>query len=184
LSEVVNQRIDRSDDGVTRPLAMIANSSRELVDSMSDIVWAINPEKDHLSDLTQRMRSLISELLTFSSIKFSFLALPLDIDLPLGANLKREIFLIFKESVNNVVKHSGASEAEIECRVDRHQLFLRVTDNGTGFDPAQENEGHGLISMRVRAEGIGGKFEMTAGMGKGTTVILRAPLEEETSGSR
>jgi signal transduction histidine kinase/streptogramin lyase len=178
LTEVVNQRIDGSDEGVTRPLTMIANSSRELVDAMSDIVWAINPQKDHLSDLTQRMRSLISELSTFSSIRFSFRMLPLDLDVPLGANLRREIFLIFKESVNNIVKHAGATEAELEFRVEGNQLFLSVMDNGRGFDLAQENDGHGLISMRTRAESIGGKFDLVSAAGKGTTIIFRAPIEE------
>jgi len=98
LSEVVNQRVDRSNAAVTQPLEMIANSSRELVDSMSDIVWAINPQKDHLSDLTQRMRSLASEVFTVCGIRFRFRTPEVDFDLPVGANLRREVFLIFKEA--------------------------------------------------------------------------------------
>src|SRR6185295_3033098 len=63
LSEVVQQQLAQKDSAVTKPLEMIATSSRELVDAMSDIVWAINPQKDHLSDLSQRMRALASDML-------------------------------------------------------------------------------------------------------------------------
>ncbi len=177
LSEVVNRSVDRDNLSITQPLAMIANSSRELVDAMSDIVWAINPQKDHLSDLTQRMRSLASEVFTACGIRFRFSTPHIEVDLPLGANLRREVFLIFKESVNNVIKHSGATEADIEFRVDQDHLFLKVADNGKGFDAGQESEGHGLISMRSRGQDIGGKLEMASGIGKGTTITLWVSLK-------
>jgi signal transduction histidine kinase len=178
LSEVINQRVSGRDGAVAQPLAQIANSSRELVDAMSDIVWAINPQKDHLSDLTQRMRTLTSEVSTACDINVRFHAPEIDEDMPLGANLRREVFLIFKESINNIVKHSGASAAEVEFRFDRDQLFLRVSDDGRGFDVSGESEGHGLISMRGRAQDMGARFEMQSSIGKGTTVILTVPLAE------
>jgi signal transduction histidine kinase len=178
LSEVVNQRVAGRDTAVAQPLAQIASSSRELVDAMSDIVWAINPQKDHLSDLTQRMRTLTSEVSTACGINVRFRAPDVDEDLPLGANLRREVFLIFKESINNIVKHSGATEAEVEFRFNRDQLFLRVSDNGKGFDLAQESEGHGLVSMQGRAKDMGGRCEMQSINGKGTVVTLEVPLGE------
>jgi PAS domain S-box-containing protein len=176
LSEVVNQRVAGHDGSVAQPLAMIASSSRELVDAMSDIVWAINPQKDHLSDLTQRMRTLTSEVSTACGISVRFNAPESDEDLPLGANLRREVFLIFKESINNIVKHSNATAAEVEFRVAGDQLFLRVADNGKGFDVADESEGHGLVSMQGRAKEMGAKLEMQSSVGKGTTISLVVPL--------
>ena len=146
LSEVVQQQLAQKEAAVTRPLELIATSSRELVDAMSDIVWAINPQKDHLSDLAQRMRSLASDMLMASQIEFRFTG-PTVSDFPLGANLRREVFLIFKESVNNIVKHSGATEAQIDFSVNQDELFLRVNDNGRGFDTAEESDGHGLVSI-------------------------------------
>ena len=178
LSEVVNQRIAGRESSVAQPLAQIANSSRELVDAMSDIVWAINPQKDHLSDLTQRMRTLTSEVSTACGINVRFGAPEVDEDLPLGANLRREVFLIFKESINNIVKHSGATEAEVEFSFNSNQLFLRVSDNGKGFDLAEESEGHGLVSMQARAKEMGGTCEMQSTVGNGTTLSLQVPLPE------
>ena len=72
LSEVVRRRVNRDDPPVRESLAQIAGSSRELVDSMSDIVWAVDPRKDHLSDLTQRMRRFASEVFTARDIEFRF----------------------------------------------------------------------------------------------------------------
>src|SRR5262249_39525999 len=106
LSEVVTQRVAGRDGAVAQPLEQIANSSRELVDAMSDIVWAINPQKDHLSDLTQRMRTLTSEVSTACGISVRFRAPEVDVDLPLGANLRRGVVLIFQGSINNILKPS------------------------------------------------------------------------------
>lgn len=176
LSEVAQREIAHDDSSATKPLSMIASASRELVDSMSDIVWAINPQKDHLSDLTQRMRLFASDIFTGSNIKFRFDAPGADQDVRIGANVRREVFLIFKESVNNLVRHSGCTEAEIEFRVEDDWLALRVSDNGAGFDASRQSDGHGLMSMRDRARDTGGDFEVLSGNGKGTTVNLKLPF--------
>ena len=111
---------------------MIAGASRELVDAMSDIVWAINPQKDHLNDLTQRMRRFASDVLTARNIAFEFSEPDEENDIPLGANIRREVFLIFKESVNNLVRHSACTEVKIDFQIAEGALKLTVRDNGKG----------------------------------------------------
>jgi signal transduction histidine kinase len=106
-------------------------------------VWAINPQKDHLSDLTLRMRRFASDVFTARNIQFRFREPDEEQDFRLGANLRREVFLILKESVNNVVRHSDCIEAEIDFQVAEQQLALKVSDNGKGFDIPQRG-GHGL----------------------------------------
>lgn len=189
LSEVLRQRLNPATGAPTsvgqsqinEPLQLIANASRELVDSMSDIVWAINPQKDHLRDLTQRLRRFAADSFTARNIKFQ-LRLPESLetaeDVQLGANLRREVFLIFKEGVNNMIKHSGCTEADIELNIVDGMLNLRLQDNGQGFDLASESDGHGLASMLDRAKGIGGQFQITSKPGIGTTITLSVELEE------
>jgi signal transduction histidine kinase/ligand-binding sensor domain-containing protein len=184
LSEVVRRQIGSDDSPVARPLTQIAGTSRELVDAMSDIVWAINPLEDHLSDLTQRMRRFASDGFTARNIRFDLRLPEAGRDVPLGANLRREIFLIFKESVNNMIRHSGCTEAEIELRAAADHLELWLRDNGRGFDPGHESDGHGLVSMRDRARGIGGELELRSEPGRGTTVTLRVPLDGLAPSSR
>lgn len=176
LSEVMQTKVDHQDSVLTEGLSMIAGASRELVDSMSDIVWAINPQKDHLSDLTLRMRRFASDVFTARGIQFKLKEPDEEKDVRLGANIRREVFLIFKESVNNLVRHSGCTSVEINFQIAGERLALSVSDNGKGFDLSRTGDGHGLTSMRERANGIGGKLEITTNDGKGTTVYLEAPL--------
>ena len=112
---------------------MIAGTSRELVDSMSDIVWAINPQKDYLSDLTGRMHRFAADVLTAGNIKFTWRAPELEKDISVGANVRREIFLTFKECINNMVKHSQCSEAHLEVRINSDSLEMYLRDNGKGL---------------------------------------------------
>jgi ligand-binding sensor domain-containing protein/signal transduction histidine kinase len=187
LSEVAHQNVGRSDQQSQDALTRIIGVSNELVDAMSDIVWAINPKKDHLSDLLQRMRRFASDILTARNIAFRFQTPTADINIELGANLRREIFLVFKETVNNVVKHSGCSRAEIEFQIDGDGLLLKVSDDGKGFDvalaadasgdrAAQWRGGNGIVSMRKRAAEMGGEFKIVSGKGEGTTSTLRVPI--------
>jgi PAS domain S-box-containing protein len=180
LSEVIRQRVGEDESTVSEPLSMIAGASRELVDSMSDIVWAINPQKDHLSDLTQRMRRFAADSFTARNITFQLSLPEVEEDMKLGANLRREVFLIFKESINNIVRHAGCTEAEIKLRFAADKLILNLRDNGCGFDVASESDGHGLVSMRDRAQGIGGQLELISKTGHGTSITLQVPLNHPT----
>lgn len=180
LSEVARMRLPRNaqSDAAIEPMEKVAVTSREAVDAMSDIVWAINPQRDQLSDLTQRMRRFASETLTALDIRLRFRA-P-EQDLSLDADVRRQVFLLFKESVNNIVRHAKATEVEIDFALTDHHLTLRVWDNGRGFaetapQPGQ-NGGNGLLSMRRRAAELGGRLEVISGNGDGTTVKLEAPL--------
>jgi len=179
LSEVLRKQIEGRAAEFARPLAQIARVSREAVDSMSDIVWAINPQKDHLYDLTRRMRRLVSELFPAQNIEFRFRAPGNEEDVGLGADLRRQVFLIFKESVNNIIRHSKCAHAEIEIRLDGAWLVLETTDDGCGFDPASTNAGNGLPSLNRRARAIGGELEIHSRPSIGTRIVLKVPYESQ-----
>jgi ligand-binding sensor domain-containing protein/two-component sensor histidine kinase len=176
LSEVIGRRLGQ-DQRVAEPLAMIADLSRNLVDSLNDIVWAINPYRDRLSDLTQRMRRFASDVFTARNIEFNFRAPDAQPDLKLGADTRREVFLIFKESVNNIVRHSECAAAEVEFMIKDGWLELKLSDNGHGFNPEQVSDGNGLLNMRQRALKMGGVLEVSSHSSQGTTVRLKAPLD-------
>jgi ligand-binding sensor domain-containing protein/signal transduction histidine kinase len=176
LSEMLQRRVDRTDTVLTPRLMRIAAVSRELVDSMSDIVWAINPKRDRLSDVVFRMRRFAADAFTGKQIDFTFQAPRGESDLSLGPDVRREVYLVFKESVNNVVRHSECSHVEIELRVGGDGLHLQVRDDGRGFDTGRRDGGHGLESMRRRARRLGGTLELLSLPGKGTTVRLVIPL--------
>jgi signal transduction histidine kinase/ligand-binding sensor domain-containing protein len=176
LSEVSRRQGHQAETGAGGSLAVIAGLARELVDSMSDIVWAINPERDHLGDLTQRMRHFASDVLAARGSEFRFHFPNSDRDLRVGANFRRELFLIFKEAVNNVVRHSECTRVEIDFKVDGQGVFLKVMDNGRGFDAQSKVSGHGLKSMRSRIESLGGRLEIESDPAAGTTLTFVIPL--------
>jgi len=175
LSDVL-RRERRGDAQLAESLSQIADAARELVDSMSDIVWAVNPNKDNVHDLTRRMRRFASEIFSARNIVFKLHAPGEEQDAKLGADTRREVFLIFKEAVNNIARHSDCAEAEVELQVGAGWLLLKLRDNGKGFDASAASDGAGLMSMRRRAERLGAKFELSSSNGAGATVTLKVPL--------
>ena len=178
LSEVAQRQVLRGNSGVAEPLSSIATASRELVDSMGDIVWAVNPRKDRFSELVKRMRRFASDAFASRDIALQFEA-PDDHDFKLGADARREIFFIVKEGVNNIARHSGCTEAAVVLRVQSGSLLLELRDNGKGFVPSQAGEGNGLASMRERARRLRGEFEVVTANGHGTTLRLVVPLDRQ-----
>ena len=176
-SEVATSQAPSGDAKMNGWLSLIASTSRETVDSMSDIVWAVNPDRDRLQDLTQRMRRVADDAFTARNIAFHFSAPTREADVPLGADTRREVFRIFKESVNNVVRHAACQRAEVEFSVSAGRLRLRVSDDGAGFEPAAASDGNGMASMRRRATNLGGELRVRSQCGAGTTITLTAPVD-------
>jgi signal transduction histidine kinase/ligand-binding sensor domain-containing protein len=177
LSEVSRTQVPGSDARLKEWLATIAATSRDTVDSMSDIVWAVNPQRDHLRDLTRRMRRFAEDMCAARNIELEFRAPETDKDIRLGADLRREIFLIFKETINNIVRHSGCTAASAALKVENGILVLEVNDNGHGLNVNEASAGTGLGSMRVRAERLGGTFEVVSAEATGARVSLKVPVD-------
>jgi ligand-binding sensor domain-containing protein len=178
LSEVAQQQFGKN-SGENGPsttsslLGSVADISRESVSSMGDIVWAINPKKDSLLDLTRRMRQHAEEIFERSEIELEFKAPSPDLDFKLDADSRRNIYLIFKESVNNIVRHARASHVRIDFAVVDGELILKISDDGLGFDMTQEFDGNGLLNMRKRADDCGGRLSIDSIHEQGTTLILQ-----------
>lgn len=185
LSQVAQTR---SGNGTSAaPLVKITEVSNELVGTMSDIVWSINPGKDHLSDLIQRMRRFASDVLAPQNIAVRF-DLPEDgTAIVVDSNIRREVFLVFKEAVNNIAKHSEASRVGVQLVIDERQIELEIRDDGIGFDTAPPSfedayssegySGNGIPSMRKRSAEMGGWIDIASASGKGTSVTLRMPRD-------
>ena len=130
------------------------------------------------------MRHFASDVFTARGIDFRLRFPDSERNFRVGANLRREVFLIFKEAVNNSVRHSGCTKAEIEFRVDGHGVFLKFSDNGRGFDVLSKGSGHGLASMRARTEGLGGKLEIVSDQGSGTMLTFVIPLGHQDGNAK
>jgi signal transduction histidine kinase/sugar lactone lactonase YvrE len=180
LSEVAQQQLGHqvgaNGNGHDNLLGSVAEISRESVSAMGDIVWAINPKKDSLIGLTRRMRQYAEEILERRGVVLKFDAPVVEPDLKLDANMRRNIYLVFKETINNIVRHAKASSVKIDFRLTDDELTLRIADDGAGFDTTREFDGNGLLSIKKRAEDCGGRVEMNSIQGTGTEVVLRLKL--------
>lgn len=174
LSEVANRRA-HDPATVRSQTEKIASISRELVGSMSDIVWSISPSHDSMADLTRRMREFAEEVLTARDIQLAFEVSDADAGIRLGIEMRRHLFLIFKEAVHNAARHSECSRVDVVLSVEGRWLDLSITDNGKGLNPGNSN-GHGLANMRRRAEGMRGTFDAREGPLKGGGVRVRVPI--------
>lgn len=180
LTEVAQMRVDGGGAELKGMLARIGSVSRDLSESMSDIVWSVNPQRDQVSDLLQRMRRFSSDVFSGGGIDFQFRASLPERAVPIAVGLRREIYLIFKEAVNNVVRHSHCTRAEVMVSMEGSRLELRVEDNGAGFGKEANGSGHGLGSMAERARRMGAELDFGYGQGGGTRVVLRVPVRVTT----
>lgn len=153
-------------------LEMIGESSRRIIDAMSDIVWTINPGNDSFENIIMRMRSLAFNLLRAKNIEFTFRADEDLNNLKLSMENRRNFFLIFKESINNLVKYAEGTAVTIQLVYNGKQIKLQIGDNGKGFDTSQPSNGNGLNSMRRRANEMNAQLKIESVIGNGTTVEL------------
>jgi signal transduction histidine kinase len=179
VSEVAKQQASQDNRQVAESLALVSRTSRQSVDAMSDIVWAVNPKRDHLHDLTERMRRFASDSFAARDIDFEFHHPEEKQNIKLGTEIRKQVYLIFKESVNNIAKHSECTEAEIKLSMTQGELWLSIRDNGKGFDVEHQSNGYGgngLRSMQERAESLGGKLEVQSQKQQGSMIRLKIPL--------
>ena len=153
-------------------LETIGDSSRKMLEAMADIVWTINPENDQFEKIILRMRSFAYELLGVRKIDFEFIADEEVTKIKLPMNVRKNLYLIFKEATNNMVKYSGADKALFTIKEEKNRLIMLINDNGKGFDSQQSREGNGLKNMKRRADEIKAQFKIVSNPGKGTSVQL------------
>jgi len=134
LSELLRQRIGIGDETIAEQLSVIAKVSQRFGGRYSDIVWAVNPAKDHLRDLVQRMRRFSSDAFSARNIELVFEAPEADERIKLGAETRRQIFLIFKESVNNAASSLWLRSGQRQPDGTNGTLAFSVSDDGKGFD--------------------------------------------------
>jgi len=153
-------------------LETIGDSSRKMLDAMADIVWAIKPENDQFEKIIMRMRSFAYELLGARKIDFEFIADDDITNMKLPMEVRKNLYLIFKEATNNMVKYAQANKALFAIKGEKNNLTMMIQDNGKGFDLKRSTDGNGLKNMRKRATEIGAEFRIDSQPGSGTIIQL------------
>jgi signal transduction histidine kinase len=193
LSERV--RVDVAPDNpLAGKLETIAGTSRELLQTLDEIVWVVNPRNDNLEHLADYLGQYAREYFQNTNIECA-LRLPRTLPpQPVSAETRHNLFLAFEEALNNVLKHSGAARANVEMSVTPARFAISVTDNGQGFPAGNgatvskstvgsrgRRSGNGLANMRQRLESVGGQCVVENRPGAGVVVRLHIPLPGQTN---
>lgn len=154
-------------------LEKILVSSRETVDRLGEIVWAINPDRDNLEGFFAYLRTYVVKFFEDTPFKVTLDFPEKKPDLKFNPDLKRTLFLVVKEALHNVAKHSKASRVAVAFHCPDHRYSITITDDGKGFDvAATQLKGNGLKNMQKRMESVGGIIEIDSRPEKGTVVNL------------
>lgn len=164
-----------SDDAINK----ISLSVRELSERMSDLVWSLNPENSSLDNLIARMREFVSDFLEDSDMVLTTSFPDVEKLVLLSKEAMRNVFLAYKESINNAVKHSGANFLNVEVIWDDNFFQIFITDNGKGFNPENpERHGNGLHNLKNRIEDIGGEIIINSAIGSGSKIWFKIPTQK------
>jgi signal transduction histidine kinase/ligand-binding sensor domain-containing protein len=172
-------------------LSSIFLATREMTQAMDEIVWAVNPQHDTLDSLATYLGKYAQDFLEGTGLRCR---LEMSVQLPnwrLEAEVRHNLFLAFKESLNNALRHAGATEVRISLTTNIHAFTIVVEDNGRGFtqDPTQNapsiprpsTSRNGLANMHHRLQQIGGQCEIQSAIGKGTRVEFLVPVNPATT---
>jgi len=160
-------------------LGNIGDKARAALESISDIVWSVNPQNDSMEKVLARMSAYASEMLENVGAELRFEVGPEVEALSLPMEKRKDFYLIFKEAVHNCAKYARAKRVEVALRKEGNALVMSVKDDGVGFEPYAEAKnmgGNGLWNMRSRAAAMGGSLEVTSEPGAGTEVRLTVLL--------
>ena len=176
-SEIVRNQISDKTDVNDELLKKITQNSKEMVDNMSDIVWAIKPENDHFKNIESRMFNFATEMCNLKGVELKMDKSNIDGDIKIRMEERRDFYLLFKEAVNNAIKYAQCSTLMVNFSIEQKTLVMTIADNGNGFDVNQaQQKGNGLNNMVVRARQHGGDCLISSAIGKGTVVTVMWPL--------
>jgi signal transduction histidine kinase/ligand-binding sensor domain-containing protein len=168
-------------------LHTIADTIRDLLQTLDEIVWAVNPQNDTLENLAAYLGYYVTEYLHNTSMECKLNIPPNLPVIPLTAETRHNVFLAFEEAVSNALRHSGATRVCVDMSQSDGKFEIRVQDDGRGFDrhgesaeadkngvpSARKQRGNGLVNMAQRLESVGGEAQIESSRGKGTVVTFR-----------
>lgn len=191
LTQIVflSQRVEaarQEDQEADRWFRLIPATARKTIQSLDEIVWAINPRNDTLESFANYLSQFAQQHMSLAGMH-CVLDVPLVLPvMVLTAEVRHKLMLATREVLQNVAAHSAATEVRVTLQLSEEALTIEVADNGRGFDSGRTNgEGNGLPNMRRRLEDLGGRAEITSQAGKGTKVrfiLGRAQLHDRVIG--
>ena len=176
LSELAERNGDSTNTVFKKDLQKISDTARRLVDSMSDIVWVVNPQRDSLHDLIVKLKDSYNEFFGSVGISFQVKNVEKSDDIKLPMEYKQNLLLMFREAINNAIKYSACKKIILEAFFKNDLIEIVLKDDGVGFNSEQINYGNGIKNMKDRAKKLNGNIKLESESGKGTTIIFSGKI--------
>jgi frataxin-like iron-binding protein CyaY len=175
-SAVAEKEMKHNPDKAKEIVQQINQNSRQVMENMSDIVWAIHSVPREGETLAGRIKNYGYDLLSQKNIECKYM-IEANAEKKLQKpEARKNVLLIVKEALNNIAKYSDASQTQVQISIESPDLFVRISDNGKGFEVTETHNGNGLYNMKQRAEALGGRFSVVSTKEEGTSVQCRIPL--------
>jgi ligand-binding sensor domain-containing protein/two-component sensor histidine kinase len=152
----------------------IGQVSRAIITTMSDIIWSIDARNDTIGNLLDRMKDVAVDMFSDHDIQYNFKHSGLNSERKIAIQLRQNLFLIFKEAINNIVRHSQADDVSIELTNSDGRFIMKISDNGRGFDLQNSTAGNGIKNMKMRAQRIGAQIEIINNNGITTILSIKS----------
>lgn len=176
LSTSVMQNMEREPIKTKEWVNQIGKYAQHMLNVMDDIIWAINPKMDGFESVVSRMKEVAYSTTEAADIKVNFEYDEQLNNISLPMLTKRNLYLIFKETVNNAVKHAACKSINISLKRKDNSIHLLIKDDGTGFDTNKEVNRNGLKNIKQRAVEINGEVNFISKEHEGTMLELMVPL--------
>jgi signal transduction histidine kinase len=178
MSAFAEQSMEGSSPDARQWVSRISGNTREMTEKIRDIVWTLNSPDGISGNIITRMNQYISHTLEPKDIGCNFTA-----DEKVNEALndfmrKRNVYLIFKEAVNNAAKYASCTQVDILLKIENKKIFMSVHDNGIGFDMKLASKGNGLTNMSKRAAQMNARLEIKSAAGSGTALTLILPVPQ------
>ncbi len=153
-------------------LEKIRDNAQHIQDQMSDIIWSVNPKMDKMAELVARMRKFGADITEPIGIAFEFSASSEITHLNIEMSLRRHLYLMIKEAINNAAKYSNAKKITVRMSLNQQRLSICIEDNGIGFNIDASVGGNGLTNLKNRAQTIQAQLEINSAIGRGTAICI------------
>jgi signal transduction histidine kinase len=176
ISQAMRKKSDKAED-TDEKLKKIAEAGKKVLGSIGEIIWTMNPQKDNLESLFAYIRRFVTEYLEMNNIEVN-IEFPDEIPArSISDEYRRNVFLVIKEAVYNITKHSKATSVRLSLNLRRRSAEFEISDNGTGFSVKEKQHwGNGLTNMNQRMKDIGGNFQVSSEKSNGTLIRLSFPV--------
>ncbi|MBK8280008.1 MAG: hypothetical protein IPK94_07775 [Saprospiraceae bacterium] len=174
-AELIKKKLIGQSKDLDPLINTLLNNSRDTSSLLSDTIWALNPKHDSFDKLIDKMKSFAHNMLSAKEITYQFDQSGNGPQPSISIEQKRNIYLIYKEAINNIAKHSEATQVNILIQTLPDQLKIEISDNGIGFDTNLESSGNGLNNFKTRANKDNLIVDVASFIGQGTEIKITVP---------